>query len=122
MHFNVITQEQVPDTIALPSLGLTDDSTRKEAEEKRLDVHMKRNQMQEAAAPITVIKQVIVHSEKPANTALAILKPSTTEVVFKNQWLPGCAEGAESRSRVHEIYQVKPSPGTHFHHHLLNPT
>ena len=73
---------------------------------------MKRNQMQEDAAPVTVVKQVVVHSEKPANTALALLKPSTTEVVFKNQWLPHCSEGAESRSKVHEIYQVKPSPGT----------
>jgi len=73
---------------------------------------MKRNQMQEAAATVTVVKQVTVHSEKPANTALALLKPSTTEVVFKNQWLPHCSEGAESRSKIHEIYQVKPSPGT----------
>lgn len=91
---------------------MTDDETRKEAEEKRLDGHMKRNQGAEDAAPVTHVKQVTVHSEKPANTALAALKPSTTEVVFKNQWLPHCSEGAESRSKVSEIYQVKPNPGT----------
>lgn len=87
---------------------------RKEAEEKRLDAHMKRNQGAEDAAPISHVKHVTVHSEKPANTALAPLKPSTTEVVFKNQWLPHCSEGAESRSRISEIYQVKPNPGTKY--------
>jgi hypothetical protein len=73
---------------------------------------MKRSLEQEAAAPVVHIKQVTVTSQKPAHTALALLKPSTTEVVFKNQWLPNCSEGAESRSKIHEIYQVKPNPGT----------
>lgn len=75
-----------------------------------MEAHMKRNLMEEKPAT-TPVKVVTVHSEKPANTALALLKPSTTEVVFKNQWLPHCSEGAESRSRVTEIYQVKPNPG-----------
>lgn len=95
-------------------MGLSDDQSRREAEERRVGGHIKRSLEQEAAAPVIVVKQVTVSSEKPANTAIALLKPSTTEVVFKNQWLPKCSEGAESRSRIHEIYQVKPNPGTLF--------
>lgn len=108
---SILIQEQVADTLALPALGLTDDAARLEAEEKRLGGHMKRNLEQEAAAPIVHIKQVTVTSQKPAHTALAILKPTTTEMVFKNQWLAVCSEGEESRSRVDSIYQVKPNPG-----------
>ena len=43
-------QDQSPDTLELPSLGLTDDTTRNEAEEKRVMGHMKRSLEQEAAA------------------------------------------------------------------------
>lgn len=98
--------------LKLPSLGLTDDDSRNSAEDKRLQAHILRNQKQEENATVTVIKQVEVHSQKPAKSQLSLLKPSTTEAVFKNQWLPVCHEGAESRSRIHEIYQVKPNPGT----------
>lgn len=110
MIYNQSNQSNHVEDLHLPSLGITDDSTRIESEEKRLGKAIARNEAQEALPAVTIVKPVVVSSQKPASTALALLKPTTTEAVFKNQWLPHCSEGAESRSRIHEIYQVKPNP------------